>query len=56
MWDVLAVENRFSGAIVTALEGCIAVRKYYLCPVMMVHYTMELVNATGPSLRDRGSM
>jgi hypothetical protein len=28
---------------------------YYLCPVMMVHYTKELVNATGPSLRERGS-
>jgi hypothetical protein len=29
---------------------------YYLCPVMIVHYTMELVNATEPSLWDKGSM
>jgi hypothetical protein len=29
---------------------------YYLYLVMMVHYTMELVNAIGPLLRDKGSM
>jgi hypothetical protein len=31
-------------------------KKYYLCPVMIVHYIMELVNATGQSLRETGSI